>query len=171
MRTLNSGLTIGIQCWMGILSAKFTHLLCKISFILLAGMSFIDFSVFIPEGPKTDGQFIDSIQILLLVFQKASPEITKLMEESEETFGRKYIYCRTLAYFLKHKQKQEATNLLKDFDFKTSGVEAILKKLCEVALLTNMPFVVTIPFEIWTSNREKITSVTNKDLIFKTKHI
>ena len=28
MRTLNSWLTIGIQCWMGILSAKFTHLLC-----------------------------------------------------------------------------------------------------------------------------------------------
>ena len=28
MRTLNSGLTFGIQCWMGILSAKFTHLLC-----------------------------------------------------------------------------------------------------------------------------------------------
>ena len=29
MRTLNSWLTIGIQCWMGILSAKFTHLLVE----------------------------------------------------------------------------------------------------------------------------------------------
>ena len=30
MRTLNFLLTIGIQCWMGILSAKFTHLLYQI---------------------------------------------------------------------------------------------------------------------------------------------
>ena len=38
MRTLNSGLTIGIQCWMGILSAKFTHLLYAVLKNVIIGL-------------------------------------------------------------------------------------------------------------------------------------
>ena len=41
MRTLNSWLTIGIQCWMGILSAKFTHLLyCEKTMVLWKKIEF-----------------------------------------------------------------------------------------------------------------------------------
>ena len=139
--------------------------------------SLFDFTVYIPEGPRTGGHFIDCTRILLLVIQTSSPdEFTKITEECKRTFGRKYICCRTLAgYSLKPKQeqKQEATDLLKDFDFKTSGVEAILKKLFDVvSAVTSMAFVVTVPFDVWSLNREKITAIIDKnDDVFKTRYI
>lgn len=141
------------------------------------GISFFGFTVFIPEGPKTGGQFIDSTRILVLVLQTSSPdEFTKIIEKCKGTFGRKYIHCSPLTvYSLKPKQeqKQEATDLLKDFDFKTSGVDTILKKLFDVvSAVTSMAFVVTIPFNVWSLNRDKITAVIDKDYdVFKTQHI
>ena len=132
------------------------------------------FTVYIPEGPRTGGQFIDSTRILVLVLQTSSPdEFTKIIEKCKGTFGQKYISCRTLAYFLKHKQKQEATDLLKDFDFKTSGVEAILAKLFDVvSAVTSMAFVVAIPFDVWSLNREEITAVIEKYYdVIKTHYI
>ena len=134
-------------------------------------------TVYVPQGPGTGNQFIDSTRILVLLIKTSSPaEFTKITEECKGTFGRKYIHCRTLAvYSLKPKQeqKQEATDLMKDFDFKTSGVDAILKKLFDVvSAVTSMAFVVTVPFDVWSLNREKITAIIDKnDDVFKTRYI
>nr|XP_022318576.1 uncharacterized protein LOC111121537 isoform X2 [Crassostrea virginica] len=136
--------------------------------------------VYVPEGPRTEGKFIDSTRILVLVLQTSSPEINKIIEESKKTFGWKYMHCRKLAiYCLKHKHEweqenaQETTHPLKDFDFKTSGVEAILAKLFDVvSAVTSMAFVVTIPSNVWSLNREKITAIIDKDCdVFNTQHI
>ena len=111
------------------------------------------------------------------MIQTSSPdEFIKITEECTGTFGLKYICCRTLAgYSLKPKQEQneEATDLLKDFDFKTSGVEAILKKLLDVvSAVTSLAFVVTIPSDVWSLNREKITAIIDKDYhVFKSHYI
>ena len=116
----------------------------------------------------------------MLVLQTSSPEITKIIEESKKTFGLKYMYCRILAlYCLKHKHEweqenaQETTHPLKDFDFKTSGVEAILAKLFDVvSAVTSMAFVVTIPSDVWSLNRSKITAIIDKDCdVFNIQHI
>ena len=143
-------------------------------------ISFFDFTVYIPEGPRTEGHFIDCTRILVLVLQTSSPEINKIVEESKKTFGFKYKYCRKLAiYCLIHKHEweqenaQETTHPLKDFDFKISGVEAILAKLFDVvSAVTSMAFVVTIPSDVWSLNRLKITAIIDKDCdVFNIQHI
>ena len=114
--------------------------------------------------------------MLVLRTSSKTSEINKITKDCKGTFGQKYICCRTLAgYSLKPKQEQneEATDLLKDFHFKTSGVDAILKKLFDVvSAVTSMAFVVTIPFDVWSLNRKKITAVIDQDDdVFKTRYI
>ena len=127
-------------------------------------------TVYIPGGPGTGSQFNDSTRILVLV--TSSPEIRKHVEEAARaTFGRKYVYCKTLTFFLGSMQEQETTHLFKDLHLKTSDVEAILRKLRDVVSVTSNPFVVTVPLDLWSSNREKCTSIIENDVVFKSQYI
>nr|XP_022320189.1 uncharacterized protein LOC111122632 isoform X2 [Crassostrea virginica] len=129
-----------------------------------------DIQIYIPGGPGTGSQFNDSTRILVLV--TSSSEITKHMEEAARaTFGRKYIYCQTLALFLERMHEQETTYLWDDFHLNTSDVEAILRKLRDVVSVTSIPFVVTVPLDLWSSNRKKCTSIIDKHVVFKTQYI
>lgn len=62
--------------------------------------------------------------------------------------------------------------LLKDFDFKTASVEEILEKLLGVVAVveTRVAFVVVMPLETWSLNREHIVKIVDGvgKFIFKT---
>lgn len=65
--------------------------------------------------------------------------------------------------------------LVKDFDFKSASLEEILKKLLAVvaAVETRVAFVVAVPLETWSLNRENISQVEGGDkmLICKTEFV
>ena len=127
-------------------------------------------TVYIPGGPGTGSQFTNSTRILVLV--TSSPESRKQREEAASaTFGRKYVYCKTLAFYLESMQEQETTHLFKDLHLKTSDVEAILRKLRDVVSVTSIPFVVTVPIDLWCSNREKCTTIIENNVVFKSQYI
>ena len=43
-------------------------------YIFSNGISFFDFTVYIPEGPGTGGEFIETTRIIVLVLQTSSPD-------------------------------------------------------------------------------------------------
>lgn len=65
--------------------------------------------------------------------------------------------------------------LLKNFDFKIAKVEEILEKLLGVvaAVETRVAFVVAMPLETWSLNRENIAKIVdgNGKLILKTAFV
>lgn len=102
-------------------------------------------------------------------------EKIKIDEHAKKAFGSKYLYCWTMLYYQKHKQEEQASVSLKDFDFKTVSVEEILEKLLAVVAVveTRVLFVVAMPLETWTLNRENIAKIKDGDekLIFKTAFV
>lgn len=58
--------------------------------------------------------------------------------------------------------------LVKDFDFMSASVEEILKKLLAVvaAVDTRVAFVVAVPLETWSLNRENISQGEGGDKMF-----
>lgn len=132
--------------------------------------------MYVASGPslphKTEQ--IDAPQILLLV-QTSTLAKKQIDDHAKKTFGSKYLYCSAMLYYQKHKQEEQASVLLKDFDFKTASVEEILKKLLAVvaAVDTRVAFVVAVPLETWSLNRENISQVKDGDkmLICKTLYV
>lgn len=65
--------------------------------------------------------------------------------------------------------------LLKNFDFKIAKVEEILEKLLGVVAVveTRVAFVVAMPLETWSLNRENIAKIVdgNGKLILKTAFV
>lgn len=65
--------------------------------------------------------------------------------------------------------------LLKNFDFKTASVEEVLRKLLAVIAVVEIrvAFVVAMPLETWSLNRENIAKIEDGDgkLIFQTAFV
>lgn len=110
-----------------------------------------------------------------MLVQTSLLEKKQIDEYAKETFGSKYVYCWTMLYYQKHKQEEQASVLLKDFDFKTASVEEMLEKLLGVVAVveTKVAFVVAMPLETWSLNREHIAKILDGDekFIFKTAFV
>lgn len=132
--------------------------------------------MYVASGPslphKTEQ--IDAPQILLLV-QTSTLAKKQIDDHAKKTFGSKYLYCSAMLYYQKHKQEEQASVLLKDFDFKTASVEEILKKLLAVVAVveTRVAFVVVMSLDTWKLVREDISQVEKSDemLICKTLYV
>lgn len=132
--------------------------------------------MYVASGPslphKTEQ--IDAPQILLLV-QTSTLAKKQIDDHAKNTFGSKYLYCSAMLYYQKHKQEEQASVLLKDFDFKTASVEEILKKLLAVVAVveTRVAFVVVMSLDTWKLVREDISQVEKSDemLICKTLYV
>lgn len=132
--------------------------------------------VYVASGPNLlrKAEQSDAPQILLLV-RKNPLEKKQIDEHAERVFGRKYVFCWKMSHYQQHKQEEQASMLVKDFDFKSASVEEILKKLLAVvaAVETRVAFVVAVPLETWSLNRENISQVKDGDkmLICKTEFV
>lgn len=125
--------------------------------------------VYVASGPNLSrkAEQSDAPQILLLV-QKNPLEKKQIDEHAKRVFGRKYVFCWKMSHYQQHKQEEQASMLVKDFDFKSASVEEILKKLLAVvaAVETRVAFVVAVPLETWSLNRENISQVEGGDKMF-----
>lgn len=126
-----------------------------------------------PNLPRKAEQS-DAPQILLLV-RKNPLEKKQIDEHAKRVFGSEYVFCWTTFYYQQHKQEEQASVLLKNFDFKTASVEEILKKLLAVIAVVELrvAFVVAMPLETWSLNRENIAKIEDGDgkLIFQTAFV
>ncbi|XP_052681170.1 uncharacterized protein LOC128161798 isoform X2 [Crassostrea angulata] len=135
-----------------------------------------DTKVYVASGPNLPrkAEQSDAPQILLLV-QKNPLEKKQIDEHANRVFGSEYVFCWTMSYYQKHKREEQASVLVKDFDFKSASLEEILKKLLAVvaAVETRVAFVVAVPLETWSLNRENISQVKVGDnmLICKTEFV
>lgn len=125
--------------------------------------------VYVASGPNLPrkAEQSDAPQILLLV-RKNPLEEKQIDEHAKRVFGRKYVFCWTMSHYQQHKQEEQASMLVKDFDFKSASLEEILKKLLAVvaAVETRVAFVVAVPLETWSLNRENISQVEGGDKMF-----
>lgn len=125
--------------------------------------------MYVASGPNLPrkAEQSDAPQILLLV-RKNPLEKKQIDEHAKRVFGRKYVFCWKMSHYQQHKQEELASMLVKDFDFKSASVEEILKKLLAVvaAVDTRVAFVVAVPLETWSLNRENISQVEGGDKMF-----
>lgn len=96
----------------------------------------------------------------------------QINDHAQEAFGSECVFCWKMFYYQKHKQEEQASVLLKDFNFNTASVEEILEKLLAVIAVveTRVAFVVAMPLETWSLKRENIKKIEEGDgkLICKT---
>lgn len=132
--------------------------------------------VYVASGPNLPrkAEQSDAPQILLLV-RKNPLEKKQIDEHAKKVFGSEYVFCWKMFYYQQHKQEEQASVLLKNFDFKTASVEEILKKLLAVIAVVEIrvAFVLAMPLETWSLNRETIAKIEDGDgkLIFQTAFV
>lgn len=132
--------------------------------------------VYVASGPNLPrkAEQSDAPQILLLV-RKNPLEKKQIDEHAKRVFGSEYVFCWKMFYYQQHKQEEQASVLLKNFDFKTASVEEVLRKLLAVIAVVEIrvAFVVTMPLETWSLNRENIAKIEDGDgkLIFQTAFV
>ncbi|XP_065940944.1 uncharacterized protein [Magallana gigas] len=132
--------------------------------------------VYVASGPNLPrkAEQSDAPQILLLV-RKNPLEKKQIDEHAKRVFGSEYVFCWKMFYYQQHKQEEQASVLLKNFDFKTASVEEILKKLLAVIAVVEIrvAFVLAMPLETWSLNRENIAKIEDGDgkLIFQTAFV
>ena len=133
-------------------------------------------TVYIVEGSCSEETLLtEHTRILLLVplNPDKTTEMARINEEAKLTFAIRDLKCETLSCFLQHNRKHEASVHLRTFDFATSGLEAIIRKLRDVvsSAETRSTFVVTVPLYIWSPDRKTIMSISQADSIFKITYI
>lgn len=132
--------------------------------------------VYVASGPNLPrkAEQSDAPQILLLV-RKNPLEKKQIDEHAKRVFGSEYVFCWKMFYYQQHKQEEQASVLLKNFDFKTASVEEVLRKLLAVIAVVEIrvAFVVAMPLETWSLNRENIAKIEDGDgkLIFQTAFV
>lgn len=123
-----------------------------------------------PNLPRAAEQS-NAPQVLMLV-QTSPLEKKQVDEHAKKAFDKKFCVLLDNVYYQKHKQEEQASVLLRDFDFKTASVEKILNKLLAVvaAIETRVAFVVVMSLDTWKLNKEILIHMEYGDglLICKT---